>query len=275
MNKKARSFVFACVISAAPMYAGAGIIVPDYRYSTAVADSHVDPGALYVTSSDHGAIPNGGLTVSHGGAATAISTSPIPYVSAYAQASVPSPTDYYQTVSSYAELLYYVDVYGSAGANVPFDYFGVYQATGITFYAYGSNYQYGLSQVILGITAPTDFESFFLQCAGDCGSGSFSGSFDVLLNGDGWARFAVSLAASALAYSEPSYGWAGGAAAFIDPEFKISDSYLQDHPDTYFQVAGGVGNESLYSENAVPEPETLALLGIGLLGLGLSRRNRV
>lgn len=62
------------------------------------------------------------------------------------------------------------------------------------------------------------------------------------------------------------------AAASLDPYFVIDPS--TPCPECTIVLSDGIGNSPLSPPSSVPEPATIALLGIGLAGLGFSRRRK-
>jgi hypothetical protein len=99
--------------------------------------------------------------------------------------------------------------------------------------------------------------------AADAISGFFLGAISVFTNAAGDASLSVSMAVNATSGANSSY-LTSAASAYLDPQFRVDEAYLLEHPSTVLLFPEGVGNGLT---NQVPEPGSIFLLVAGLFAL--------
>ena len=99
-----------------------------------------------------------------------------------------------------------------------------------------------------------------------CANTDFTGtkSFTALAGSVGLVDMIVSM---------ETLGGGTGADASVDPFIFVDPDFLASNPGYTVTVSDGINNAPP-TTGAAPEPATLALLGLGLAGLGFMRRRR-
>jgi hypothetical protein len=119
-----------------------------------------------------------------------------------------------------------------------------------------------------------------LQNIGDnmCGAMTVSGGFGISPGVVYTVSMDVSLHADSNYYGNGGQWWTGTAMAYVDPSIYIDPSFANAGAYQII-VSEGVGNPPPTfgdpASTSVPEPGSLAVVGVGLVGLGLlTRRGR-